>query len=368
MKVSSELPLIFMHIPKCGGMSLFSSLAETFGSNIVDLYDESPRSIGRFRLKMQDQSKMVYCGHFSYGLHDWVGRDASYVSFVREPVSRLISLYYYCMPTLKGKFNPNKGISIETMRASLNFPDFFFDFEKCIAGDYSPEAFFSSNSAELDNGMVRRFSGKGLSSDRCNEKDLERAKFVIDNAFSFVGLTERFSESVERIAELFGINLLREKKVNSGDKARQLVGDVSFSDELLSKIREMNKFDILLYEWIEAKFDLKGSFLNVKRVKKNTKKTNPVLPLWYSVGNAAVRQLDLMTFGQKNLTRANLAVVKLMGARVSNDKKIALTTLFKPLGSKKADEFTLIEGHYSESEAVNLLNALTKVLQATLKK
>ncbi len=368
MKISSESPLIFMHIPKCGGMSLFSSLTETFGTNIVDLYDESPRSIGRFRLQMQDQSKMVYCGHFSYGLHEWISRDASYVSFVREPISRLISLYYYCQPTFKGKFNPKSGVSIDKMKTNLNYPDFFLDFEACIAGDYSPEAFFSAKSAELDNGMVRRFSGKGLSPEICTEQDLERAKLVIESSFSFVGLTERFPESVARLSELFGLPQLREKKVNLGEKARKSTGEVKFSDELVNKIKDMNRFDILLYDWIGAKFDSKGSFLNVKRVKKNPKKTVATAPLWKSVGNAAVRQIDLLTFGQRNLTKANLAAVKLISARVTNEKNVTLTTLYKPVGSKKADEFTIVEGHYSQSEAVVLLNSLTKALQAILKK
>lgn len=368
MKVSSEFPLIFMHVPKCGGMSFFSSLTETFGTNIVDLYDESPRSIGRFRLKMQDESKMVYSGHFSFGLHEWVGRDASYISFVREPISRMISLYYYCIPTFKGKFNPKKGIPVEKMRQNLSYPDFFLDFDQCIAGDYSPEAFFASKSAELDNGMVRRFSGKGMSPDRCTEADLEMAKKVIEKAFSFVGLTERFSESLARISELFGLNLLREKKVNTGSKARENVGMVEFSPELLSKIKDMNRFDILLYDWVSKKFDEKGSFLNVRRVKRNPKKAPSVNALWYGVGNAAVRQLDLLTFGQKNLTKSNLAAVKLISTRVSNDKTITLTTLFKPTGSNKVDEFTMIEGQYSQTEAINLLNSLTKALQAIVKK
>ena len=357
-----------MHIPKCGGMSFFSSLSETLGTNIVDLYDESPRSLGRFRLKMQDQSKMVYSGHFSFGLHEWLGRDASYISFVREPISRMVSLYYYCIPTFKGKFNPKRGVSIEQMRQNLNYPDFFLDFDQCLTGDYSPEAFFSSKSPELDNGMVRRFSGKGMSVQPCNESDFEMAKKVIETAFSFVGLTERFPESLARFSELYGINVLREKRVNTGNKARESVATIEFSQDLLTRIKDMNRFDIRLYDWISEKFDEKGAFLNVKRVKRNPKKAPGVSSLWSGVGNATIRQLDLLTYGQKNLTKSNLAAVKLISARVSNDKHVTLTTLYKPVGSTKADEFTMIEGHYSQTEAVVLLNSLTKALQAIVKK
>lgn len=367
MKVTADVPLIFMHIPKCGGMSLFSSLAETFGPRIVDLYDDSPRSVGRFRLKIQDKSKLVYCGHFSFGLHNWIGRDASYISFVREPISRMISLYYYCLPTFKTKFSPSSGVSLKNMKSNLNYPDFFFDFEKSIAGDYSPEAFFSSKSAELDNGMVRRFSGKGLSAEPCNRSDLERAKQVIESAFSFVGLTERYSESLARLSELFGLNLLREKEVNTGVQARESVGVVGFSDKLMAQIRDMNAFDILLYDWIAEKFDEKGSFLNVKRIRRNGK-VNANLPLWFGVGNAPVRHLDLLTFGQKNVTRASLVAVKLISSRVTSDKNVALMTLYKPVDGKRADEFTIIEGHYSPEEAVALLNSLTKAIQQFIKK
>ena len=88
--------------------------------------------------------------------------------------------------------------------------------------------------------MVRRFSGKGLSPELCTEQDLEWAKLVIESSFSFVGLTDRFPESVARLSELFGLPQLREKKVNLGEKARKSTGEVKFSDELVNKIKDMN--------------------------------------------------------------------------------------------------------------------------------
>ena len=239
MKVTADVPLIFMHIPKCGGMSLFSSLAETFGPRIVDLYDDSPRSVGRFRLKIQDKSKLVYCGHFSFGLHNWIGRDASYISFVREPISRMISLYYYCLPTFKTKFSPSSGVSLKNMKSNLNYPDFFFDFEKSIAGDYSPEAFFSSKSAELDNGMVRRFSGKGLSAEPCKRSDLERAKQVIESAFSFV-VSMNASIAAESASEAHSA------KARRLSKAIARCAAASFHDDESDTAGSLSKADVKL--------------------------------------------------------------------------------------------------------------------------
>jgi len=368
MKISPSSPMIFLHVPKCGGMSFFSALSETFGPQIADLYDDSPRTLGRVRLKLEDKTKAVYCGHFSFGLHEWIGREASYVSFVREPMSRLKSLYSYCLPTLKGKFNLARGISIEDMHKRLDFPDFFLDFPACIKGDYSPEAFFSSPSAELENGMVRRFSGKGLSSEPCTEADLELAKKNISTFFSFIGITERFDESINRLSELYGLKGLREKKVNVGQQDKDPESAVVFSDELLAKIRAMNTYDISLYQWICETFDARGSFRTVKTLPIAKRRSSPTVPLWRSVGNAPIRQVDMLTYGQRNLKKLNLNAVKLLNARVTDKNTVALNLLYQPVGSKRKDEFVSVQSYYSEQDAVHLLRSLTAALKVVQKK
>ena len=368
MTISRSSPLIFLHIPKCGGMSLFSALSETFGPQIADLYDDSQRSLGRVRLKLADTTKSVYCGHFSLGLHEWIGREASYVSFVREPMSRLKSLYSYCVPTLKGKFNPARGVSIEEMHKRLDFPDFFLDFPACIKADYSPEAFFASPSAELENGMVRRFSGKGLSPEPCTEADLERAKRNIETFFSFIGLTERYDESINRLAELYGIKGLREKKVNVGKPEKDTGSEVVFSEDLLTKIRSMNVYDISLYQWICEKFDSRASFRTVKTIPVAKRRSSPTIPLWRSVGSAQIRNVDMLTYGQKNLKKLNLHAVKLLNARVTEQNTVALSLLYKPVGSKKPDEFVVVDSQHSAQDAVHLLKSLTAALKALQKK
>ena len=368
MTISRSSPLIFLHIPKCGGMSLFSALSETFGPQIADLYDDSQRSLGRARLKLMDTTKSVYCGHFSFGLHEWIGREASYVSFVRDPISRLKSLYGYCLPTFKGKFNLSRGVSLEEMHKRIDFPDFFLDFPACIKGDYSPEAFFASPSAELENGMVRRFSGKGLSPEPCTDADLERAKKNIETFFSFIGLTERYDESIARLAELYGIKGLREKKVNVSKTNKDLENDVVFSEELLTKIRSMNVYDISLYKWICDKFDSRAAFKTVKMIPVAKRRSSTTIPLWRSVGNASVRSIDLLTYGQKNLKKLNLHGVKLLKTRVTEQNTVALSLLYKPVGSKKQDEFIVVDSEHSAQDAVHLLKALTAALKALQKK
>lgn len=368
MTISQSSPMIFLHIPKCGGMSLFSALSETFGPQIADLYDDSQRSLGRVRLKLADKTKSVYCGHFSFGMHEWIGREASYVSFVREPISRLESLYSYCIPTLKGKFNPARGVAIEDMHKRLDFPDFFLDFPACIKGDYSPEAFFSSPSAELENGMVRRFSGKGLSSGACTEADLELAKKNIEMFFSFVGITERYDESINRLSELYGLKGLREKKVNVGKKDKAAENTVVFSEDLLAKIRAMNTYDISLYQWICEKFETRGAFRTIKTLPVAKRRSTPTVPLWRSVGSAPVREVDMLTYGQKNLTKLNLNAVKLLSARVTEQNMVSLNLLYRPVGAKRKDEFVSVESHYSPQDAVHLLRSLTAALKAVQKK
>lgn len=367
MIISQTSPLIFVHIPKCGGMSLFSGLAETFGPQIADLYNESDRTRGKARLKLEDQTKSVYCGHFSFGVHEWMNRKTSYVSFVRDPIDRMVSLYQFCLPTFKGKFSRYRTTPLAEIRRHLELPDFFMDFPACIQGDYSPEAFFNSPSAELDNGMVRRFSGKGLSPEPCTEADYERAIQNIEKFFSFVGITERYEESIARLGELYGLKNLREKKVNVTKPQDVVERKTVFSDELMEKIKSMNMYDIRLYDWVCQTFDRKDGFKTVRSVPVPKRRSSPSIPLWRSVGAARVRDLDILTYGQKNLKRSQLGSIKLMNARLLDDK-VTVQTLYKPIGSKQKDDFELIDTVYTQKEALHLLQTLTNALKAIQKK
>ncbi len=100
MLIDEKNPLIFMHIPKTGGMSLFTAFCKFWGTRIADLYNVSSADPGPAEAAIRAQDKCLYCGHFPFGLHEWFDRPVCYASVLRQPVERVVSLYHYVQPML----------------------------------------------------------------------------------------------------------------------------------------------------------------------------------------------------------------------------------------------------------------------------
>lgn len=214
--VSDQRPLIFMHLPKTGGMSMFAAFTSLWRTSIADLYNVSSRNADIAAQALQNPGNILYCGHYSFGLHEWLSRPAFYASVLREPVSRIVSLYHYCQPMLRqyrALLQEADG-DIEKLLANPKLSDYYFDFLPCLSGELSAENFFASPSAELDNGMVRRFSGYGLNPALCPESALAEAKLNIERYFSVVGLLERYPETLELMSRTFCLPTLNANHVN----------------------------------------------------------------------------------------------------------------------------------------------------------
>jgi hypothetical protein len=275
-----------MHIPKCGGMSLFASLAKILGpADIADLYNHSQQRLAGVPLLMLDKTKAAYCGHFSFGLHQWLNRPCYYATFVREPVSRMVSLYYF----LHGHWREmNTRLTRIRVIGSKAPPEFHLDFtDWFMSKTESVEMFFASPSAELDNGMVRRFSGYGLKPEPCPKEALDKAMENIEKYFSFVGVVERYSESIDTMAALFRLSGLKEHTVNVTKRKPQ--DRRILPPSITAKIRHMNQLDLALYDWVSRQFDLRKSNPKAIGVMGFGRMDFSSMPLWKGVGGGRMR-------------------------------------------------------------------------------
>ncbi len=179
-------------------------------------------------LKIAKQEDRYFAGHFGFGVHDLLPSPAKYVTFLRDPVKRLISLYEYSRVT------PGS---------------FYFRH----AQNRSFKEFIESHSVfETDNGMVRFLLGDLRRSDyficrkpfrSLTEDDLLQAIENLRAHFAPPGITEQFDRSLLLIQQAFALPNVEYLKLNERGSAARI--GTEWDESLEPYVR----LDRQLYQW-----------------------------------------------------------------------------------------------------------------------
>ena len=89
--------VIFLHLPKTAGHTLYYILTNALKPSIGIYGDNEGETLRRFLALPQHERDMLHLayGHMPYGLHRFVKQRYHYVVFLRHPVDRVISAYYF---------------------------------------------------------------------------------------------------------------------------------------------------------------------------------------------------------------------------------------------------------------------------------
>ena len=224
--------LIFQHLPKCGGTTFNSILMqnyteeETFSIEVV-----TPTKLNTddfISLSDSEKEKInLVKGHMEFGLHENFVAKADYITFLRDPIERIVSFYYYV------KRRPNHGLF-----RTNDFTD------KTTLHEFVTKI----KRGDINNGQIRFISGI----DDTEEKMLERAICNIDNHFSHVGLLERFDESILLLQKMYNWKKPY-YKVSNKTNNRKSVSNIK--PETLQAIKELNNGDFILYNKMAKLFE-----------------------------------------------------------------------------------------------------------------
>ena len=114
------------------------------------------------------------------------------------------------------------------------------------------------------------------------------AKDNIENYFSVVGIQERFEDTVQMARATFGVNL-SEFHVNKGVHKQQKGQKVNLG--LKRRIKEMNRMDTELYNWIFERFDKKLANPTPPVIVQGGGRTDfDNVKLWRAIGNSPMRK------------------------------------------------------------------------------
>ena len=172
-------------------------------------------------------------GHFGFGLHTIIDKPTTYMTIFRHPVERIASLFHHLArwPSYGNNEPWLKLAGLSPLSKDVTLGDFIRDYRLC----------------DLDNDQTRRVAGEDPEFGRCTRSLLELAKANIEQHFSFVGVTERFNESLKAAADVL-------KWPNQPKAEKKLANEHREETSLIplrtrEAILERNTLDLELYSF-----------------------------------------------------------------------------------------------------------------------
>ncbi|MFT4613563.1 MAG: hypothetical protein ACI9NT_000704 [Bacteroidia bacterium] len=222
MKNSTKI--LFVHIPKTAGISVYRSLADAVGADHAIRFSRNSEEERKKYLSMTEteiRSYNLLSGHFplSFFLRQPIP-DYKPVTVLRNPVDRELSAYFYI------KTVPSHPRNTSSFR-SLSLYQYLDRSEK--SGRTNPQCMCV-----------------------CGEKSFEKAKQVIDEQFFLAAPLEYIKDFSVVLGKQLGISVNQPAKVNK--TAFRLTADEIHPD-IIARFESLTREDKKLYRYVKEKFE-----------------------------------------------------------------------------------------------------------------
>lgn len=228
------MKLFFLHVPKCAGTTFKDVLYANYKTRKTawidgKFHEESTKKLISLPRGVRNNYKCIM-GHFKYGLHTHFEGDFSYSTMLRDPIERVISLYYHIK------------------RAEFHIVKENYDFRKISLLDFV----LSDMSPEIDNCQTVYISGLAT-----NETSaLETAKNNLINHFPIVGTSENLRFSTALFLNYYQLKtpkFLPSRNVGVRPKKERIEN----FEEIETIIRSRNALDLELYKFANEELEKK---------------------------------------------------------------------------------------------------------------
>jgi hypothetical protein len=225
---------VHLHIPKNAGQTFDNILRRIFGSRLREVIEARPGQVltldEKRRILTEAPDTRAITGHaFRYPAPEVAGTEFRYLTFLRHPVARLVSLYAYEQEQETHQPGHSSHGPIE----------------------HWIEARLREDNA-LTNFQTYHLLGLQSPADFEPEAGLARAKQMVDE-LCLVGITERFDDSLILLARrvrlpLYALCYRRVNVTRSQDR-------FPISESVRRRLLELNQIDMQLFDYARGKFE-----------------------------------------------------------------------------------------------------------------
>lgn len=233
----STLPVpgkyIVMHIPKCAGTSLRIALEEHFGRQALLLLYSRRDQFGRPHRPFSTYEQPFIIGHFGvdHFRDDEHGRRV--ITFMRDPVDRVLSHYYYWRSRQEAGLGPR-------LARCLSLADFLSSEVVAVRRQIvNLQAWMFIENID----MLSRHRLACVPQDELFEMAVENLKL-----FDFIGFTETFDKDLRFLSQKYGWGLPR--RIDKRNRGPERPRAEALDGETLDLLRSVTRLDRRLYDHV----------------------------------------------------------------------------------------------------------------------
>jgi hypothetical protein len=232
MSTAAPPIVVFTHIPKTSGTSFRKSLVEpNVPAELIYVYPGTRRF-----LQQRRRPRAFVWGHVPYGVHAMLRREVRYLTFLRDPIDRAVSFYYFVKDS-----DPREYVHPARADAEAYSITEFFQLRQ-----------YQNWQARFIAGLPYHLLYPRLDSPAFDREVGRRARAHLRDRYVF-GLQERFPESLE----LFGARMGWSGSVAVAPQKKTATRPAlaGLDPETVVSLENSNQLDCELYRFAVANFE-----------------------------------------------------------------------------------------------------------------